>query len=218
MGKPQHKVALEWSPNFAYAVGLITTDGNLSSNGRTINFTSKDEELMDHIKLCLKVNNKVGRKGRGGSKDKKYYVIQIGDICFYRFLYDIGLMQKKSKVLGELSVPRRFFFDFLRGHFDGDGTFYAYWDPRWRSSFVFYTCFVSASKQHIEWLRESIDDRLSIRGHITKAKNSVIYQLKYAKQDSLMLLRKLYPRVDTVCLQRKRLKIQKALAIVGIRL
>ena len=218
MGKPQHKVMLKWSPNFAYAVGLITTDGNLSPNGRTINFTSKDKELIDHIKNCFKISNKVGRKGRGGSKDKKYYVIQIGDICFYKFLRDLGLMPKKSKILGTLSIPRQFFFDFLRGHFDGDGTFYSYWDPRWKRSFMFYTTFVSASEKHITWLRASIAHLLSIQGHITKAKNSVIYQLKYAKQDSLKILKKLYPQPNIICLERKRLKIQKALATIGIPL
>jgi len=47
------KVKIEWSPKFAYAIGLIATDGNLSQDGRSVNFTSKDEELAMAFKACL---------------------------------------------------------------------------------------------------------------------------------------------------------------------
>jgi hypothetical protein len=60
--KPLNKVKLKWSPNFAYVIGLLVTDGNLSSDGRHINFTSKDKKLVEIFKKCLKLNNKIGRK------------------------------------------------------------------------------------------------------------------------------------------------------------
>gem|GEM_PF-6676481 len=44
--KPLGKVKIQWSPEFAYVIGLLTTDGNLSPDGRHINFTSKDRELV----------------------------------------------------------------------------------------------------------------------------------------------------------------------------
>ena len=37
---------MQWNHDFAYAIGLITTDGNLSPDGRHINLTSKDEEII----------------------------------------------------------------------------------------------------------------------------------------------------------------------------
>lgn len=40
--KPQGK-PITWSPEIAYAVGLLTTDGSLSIDGRHIDFTSKDK-------------------------------------------------------------------------------------------------------------------------------------------------------------------------------
>jgi DeoR-like helix-turn-helix domain len=43
---------LEWSPNIAYAVGLITTDGNLSSDGRHLSITSADIDLLETIRSC----------------------------------------------------------------------------------------------------------------------------------------------------------------------
>jgi hypothetical protein len=213
--KPKNKVKIEWSQKFAYAIGLLTTDGNLSPDRRHINFTSKDKELILIFKDCLRLSNKIGRKARGENKEKKYYVIQFGDVNFYKFLLDINLDSNKSKNLRNLRIPDDYFFDFLRGHFDGDGTFYSYWDSRWKSSFMFYTNFVSASKKHVQWLRDKIYKKLRVNGHITKARSSSIYNLRYAKGESLKLLPQLYPQVSSPYLRRKYLKIKKTLGIIG---
>lgn len=215
---PLGKVKIKWSPEFAYAIGLLTTDGNLSPDKRHINFTSKDKKLVETLKKCLKIKNKIGRKSRGYEKEKKYFVIQFGDVRFYKFLMIIGLTPNKSKTLRGVKIPSRYLFDFLRGHFDGDGTFYSYWDPRWKSSFMFYLYFYSASKQHILWLQNMIYKKLTIRGHVVKSRTQSVYALRYAKKDTLALLKKIYYNSCVVCLARKRLKIMKVLSIIGEQL
>lgn len=209
---PLGKVKIKWSPNFAYAIGLLTTDGSLSKDGRHIEISSKDEEQLKNFLKCLNIESKISLKHSGSGKLHKR--VQVGDINFYRFLESIGLMQRKTKIIKSVKIPKRYFFDFLRGHFDGDGSFYSYWDPRWRSSYMFYTVLISASKNHIQWLRESIYKFLKIKGHITKSINDSVYQLRYAKVESLKLLSKLYYNPDVICLSRKRLKIRKALSII----
>ncbi|MDI6734485.1 MAG: hypothetical protein QMD50_03305 [Patescibacteria group bacterium] len=215
--KPKSKILIKWSPNFAYALGLIATDGNLSSDGRHLDMTSKDREQLTNFIYCFGLTNKIGYK-KSGISDKSISRIQFGDVNFYKFLLTIGFMPKKSKVIGNLEIPDKYFFDFLRGHFDGDGSFYSYWDKRWPSSYMFYTIFCSESKKHIIWLRNKIYELLKIKGHITKSPVKTCYQLKYAKNESFKLIRKIYYSPDLICLKRKRLKIQKALAIIGLRL
>ena len=157
---------------------------------------------------------KIGKKASVSVQEKKYYHVQFGDVLFYRFLQDIGLTPAKSRTMGALKISDQYFFDFLRGYFDGDGTFYSYFDPRWRSSFMFYTVFVSASTSHIRWLRSEIQRHLGIRGHVTgKEMKGAAYQLKYAKAESLQLLPKMYYDNRAICLSRKRLKIEKAIGI-----
>lgn len=215
--KPQGKVKIKWSPKFAYAIGLLATDGNLANDGRHMNFTSKDEELALLFKECLGLSNKIGKKTRGTEPFKKYYFIQFGDVLFYKFLLDIGLTPAKSKILGAVDVPKKYFFDFLRGLFDGDGSFYSYYDPRWRSSFMFYTTFVSASREHIEWLRSMLKKKSMVIGYITfSGRSNGYYQLRYAKKESLKIIKKMYYTPSVTCLERKRLKIQRALSIIGI--
>jgi len=211
--KPLSKISIIWSPQLAYAIGLITTDGCLIKDGRHINLTSKDKEQIDNFKFCLNLTNKIGKKARGGEEEKKYYVLQFGDVNFYKFLLSIGLMPNKSKILANIKIPNKYFFDFLRGHFDGDGSSYSYWDNRWKSSFMFYTVFVSASKNHINWLKETITKNLKIKGHITKSVSNSAYQLKYAKTESLKLLAKIYYNNKVICLKRKKIKIENILSI-----
>lgn len=102
---------MRWSANLAYAVGLITTDGYLSKDGRHIDLTSKDIEQIQTFRRILKLTNKIGLKSSGHS-DRKYYRVQFGDVKFYRFLLKIGLTPAKSKIIGEVKVPKRFFADF----------------------------------------------------------------------------------------------------------
>lgn len=214
--KPLNKVKIKWSPEFAYAIGLLVTDGNLSPDRRHIVFTSKDLELINKFQKSLRINFHIGRKASSSQGVKKYFVVQIGDVNFYKFLLSVGLMPNKTKIIKEIKIPRKYFFDFLRGHLDGDGSFYSYWDPRWKSSYMFYTAFVSASINHINWLREAILNLCNAKGHITKSVNDSVYQLKYAKAESLKLLRKIYYNNRVVCLSRKRIKIEKALAVENL--
>ncbi len=206
--KPLGRVKIKWSADFAYAICLLVTDGSLSKDGRHISFTSKDKEMMENFQRSLKVMCHIGKKSSGSVNEKKYYVIQIGDVLFYEFLLNIGLMPNKSRILENIKIPDKYFFHFLRGHFDGDGTFYSYFDPRWKSSFMFYLTFISASEKHIIWLRKTISRLAKVDGHFGKS-NSV-YRVRYAKAESLRLLQKMYDNAS-ISLSRKTIKIFEAI-------
>jgi len=213
MGKPKEKVKIEWSPDFAYAVGLLVTDGNLSPDGRHIHFTSKDKDMIDNFHRALGITNPVGMKSSGFSNKRVYYT-QFSDIHFYQFLMKIGLMPNKSKRLKDIDLPKEYFFDFLRGHFDGDGSSTSFWDPRWKNSFLLYLSFTSASRSHLEWLRREIRSRIGISGHISSSKESKADSLRYAKKEAVVLLKKMYHSPGVICLKRKHLKIIRAFAIM----
>ncbi len=129
MGKrgpePEGKVKIKWSPNFAYAIGLIATDGCLSKDGRHIILVSKDVDQLNNFKSCLSLENKIGTTV-SGYNGKSYTRIQFGDVLLYKFLLSIGLTPAKSKTIGKLKIPEIYFFDFLRGVLDGDGYAYSY--------------------------------------------------------------------------------------------
>lgn len=202
---------INWTPEFAYAIGLITTDGNLSNDGRHLAFVSKDKQLIKTFKKCFGLDCKISPKKSTFTGKKDCHCIQFSNVRLYKYLIEIGLHPNKSKTLKEIKVPNKYFFDFLRGHFDGDGSCYSYWDKRWPNSFMFYTYFISASISHIKWLQSRIKKFLNIYGSIDKSRR--IWQLQYAKKDSQTLWKKIYYKHDLPCLLRKRRKIEKILAI-----
>lgn len=212
--KPKKIVDERWSPHLAYAVGLLATDGCMSRYTNLIDLTSKDKEQLENFSKCLGLTLFIGKKRSGHGQTA--FRVQFKNVIFYEFLLKIGLTPAKSKTLGAVKIPQKYFFDFLRGVFDGDGSTYSYWDKRWKSSFMFYLGFASASKLFVDWLQNQIFGFVGTKGHVTSSgRNGTCYQLKYAKADSLRIFRKMYRTKDCVCLSRKYLKIQRMLAIVG---
>lgn len=217
MGKrgpiPKKIIDETWRPNLAYAVGLLVTDGCLSANN-AIDLTSKDKELLKNFSKCLGIRFYIGTKLSG--QGKKHLRIQFKNRCFYDFLISIGVTPAKSKTIKKIAVPEKYFFDFLRGCFDGDGSSYSYWDLRWKSSFMFYMSFASASRDFIDWIRKEIKKTIKISGHITEAKGkNMHYQLKYSKYESIALAKQIYRNENDICLTRKKLKIQRTLDMIS---
>lgn len=200
-----------WSPRLAYAVGLIATDGCLYNDGRHLSLTTIDRDLAMTFQRCLRIRVKLGKKKSGYSGGLAYHV-QFGDVLFYRWLVEIGLTPKKSKTIGPLKVPDRYFFDFLRGCFDGDGTIYAYWDSRWKSSYMFYVQFASASEPFLQWLQSTILCLSDVSGKV-KPMASRTYRLVYAKRASHVLVRRMYYSRQVPALRRKLAKVRKIVRI-----
>lgn len=209
--KPKKIINEKWNANLAYAIGLIATDGCLSKDGLLIDLTSKDREQLENFSKCVGVDFNIGNKWN--SNGDKHLRIQFKNRFFYNFLLSIGLTPRKSLTMGKLEVPDKYFFDFLRGCFDGDGCFYSYWDPRWRSSHMFYLEFASASLNHVLWLQKVIKKLTNTNGHITGRKKKVFFQLKYAKKEAMEIIKKMYYNPNVVCLSRKKIKIKNALKI-----
>lgn len=192
---------IKWTANFAYAVGLLTTDGNLSPDGRHLVFVSKDIDLIRIFMNCLGIKNKISQKASGYSRDKskKYYVVQFGNVKLYNYLKKIGLRPNKSKNIGTLFVPKRYFPDFLRGLIDGDGHIHYFRHPE--SQFLQLNLrIISGSYLFLRWLEKYIYSYFGFSGRIRKVSRA--YELNYYKKASTSILKKIY-NVKTPCLGRK---------------
>jgi hypothetical protein len=212
--KPQKNTSTIWSTRLAYCIGLLASDGDLSKDGRHISFVSKDLDLIISFKNALKLSNTVSTHSTSGfSKDCRYYRIQFGDVNFYQFLIGVGLTPAKSKTLGRLLIPDQMFSHFLRGSFDGDGTFYSYWDKRWRSSFLYYLVFISASRNHLLWIQTLLNKFLKVKGSINKKIINRAYQLRYAKSEASKVMHFMYKDAGIFKLERKHEKVYNALDI-----
>jgi hypothetical protein len=202
---------LEWSAAMAYVVGLIATDGSLSKDGRHIQFDSGDPELVETFLSCL--GRKIRYRTKRGMKGGACYQAQFSDVRFYRWLQGVGLMQRKSLVLGAIAVPDEHVFPLLRGLFEGDGHIHnfthrptkrTYPDYAYERLWVFFN---SASRSHLEWIREQVAGQLGIRGYLEQLKpqpgRHEFFRLKFGKYASIKLLRAMYPDPSVPMLERK---------------
>ncbi len=211
MALRKDNIKLEWNNDFAYVIGVIATDGNLSKDLRHLTITSKDYEMVINCKKCLGIDNKIGMGVRGTSKEKKYYVLQFGNKNLFEFLVELGLTPRKSKIIGELKIPEKYFPHFFRGCIDGDGSISISHHPESKHlQYKIRLC--SASKNFLDWILVSSQKIFMIQGgSISKGNISSVYTLTFAKKDSIKILKVIYFK-NVLCLSRKR---EIALQILG---
>ncbi len=204
----------------AYAVGLLVTDGNLSRDERHITFRSSEIDLLNTFKSCLNLKNKIG-----STKNQRGLRIQFSNVQFYRWLIKIGLFPAKTYSIGAIQIPNNFFKDFLRGHLDGDGNISVYIDRyniyrgrRYINQRIF-TRFISASEKHIDWLHGKISELSGVKGAriLEKRRNGYasIHEIKFAKKESVKLLKWIYYKNNLPCLKRKRDVAEKTIRVIS---
>ena len=191
-----------------YSIGLIVTDGNLSKDGRHISITSKDRDYLFTVRDALGLKNVIGLKARGYSNDKKYSVLQFGDVSFYRYLQSIGLSKRKSLILDKIAINKIYFKDFLRGVIDGDG-YITTWKHASNGHKQWALGIVSAAPLFLSWLKNEVEDTFKVRGKLysytAKNRKNPMNTLKFGKLTGKVILENIYYE-DALCLERKRQK------------
>lgn len=195
----------------AYVVGLLATDGCLSGDRRHVILTSRDRQLVETYLACLgrPICLSTGRTRRG----KLAYYAQFSDVDFYDWLLSIGLTPRKSLTLGPIDLPDAYLVPLVRGLLDGDGSIMVFRDrptPTKYPNYVYerlWVFFLSASRPHIDWLRERLKEMVGLDGYverIVRKRRRDLFRLKYGKRESIILLRLLYSDPSAPCLERKR--------------
>ncbi len=192
-----------------YFIGWITSDGSLSKDGRHINLTSKDLDLLEMLKEELHITNKIGFKTNGSTGSA--HQLQLGSVSFYHYLQSIGLCPNKSLCLERIAVPDDLFLDFLRGMIDGDGSIRHWIHPtngREQWSLRIY----SGSQNFLLWISETAQRLFGISGGIYEnGSKNVCYVLKYGKIAAQKVLSECYIP-GKLSLDRKRNLAQLCIA------
>jgi intein-encoded DNA endonuclease-like protein len=197
------------SNDAAYTVGLITSDGCLSKDGRHIDLTSNDIDQLENFSKALGRNLRISPKNN--NSQTQAFRVQFSDVAYYDFLVSLGITPAKSKTIEKVDIPDKFYPDFLRGLFDGDGSTYSYYDPRWKSSFMFYVCFSSANLDFIKFIQLFNKNLIGLSGGSIRH-SAGAYTLAYAKADSHKIYHYMYYNKDIICLNRKKAKLQSFMA------
>jgi|AntAceMinimDraft_9_1070365.scaffolds.fasta_scaffold24922_2 intein-encoded DNA endonuclease-like protein len=216
--KVNAKFFQQWSSNMAYILGFIVADGSVHKrknrkDSYVMNITSKDRKHLEEIQKVMSSQYKLGLKNNSSTSEKKYSCIQISNKEICKDLIDLGVVPRKTyDGLDFIKVSDKYFSDFVRGFFDGDGSVYIYEVNRTRqikvgfvsSSLSFITGFNQQLCKNLNISIKSVHQKIDKRGI-----RMTLYDICFYVDDCEKLAEFIYGNNPTLYLSRKRKVFEK---------
>jgi len=205
----------KWTPEMAYVLGFLFADGNIIYTKRNTWFWSiqiTDKEILEKIKMEINSSHIISKR-KNIENHKQLYRLQIGSKDMCNDLIRLGLTPKKSKTILLPAIPKKYFPDFLRGYFDGDGGIWVGLKNKNQKSknHTISTFFTSGSIDFLISLKCILTKNGLLGGSLVKKERG--FDLKYSVKDSLILYKIMYNSKCSLFLRRKKDKFEKYIAM-----
>lgn len=199
----------------AYVLGFFTADGCMIINPRRshfIEFTNNDIDVLEKIKLAMNSGHKIGKKKSHKPNQKDSYRVQIGSKEIFDDLTKLGFTIRKTETVKLPKIPKKYFADYLRGYFDGDGCInfgrYNYQGRRNKKYHILFRV-VCKNKQFLVDLAKQIKVLIETKGK-TIFPHTRSFALAYSTKDSLKILKFIYKK-PMIFMDRKFESSKKAI-------
>lgn len=198
----------------AYVLGFLFADGNISHTKRNTWFWSlqiTDKEILFTMREKINSSHKISYKKKI-ENNKQLYRLQIGSKEMCSDLIKLGLTPKKSKTMLFPKIPDKYFSDFLRGYFDGDGGIWlGFKNKKGNNKFyIVSTYFTSGSEHFLASLMKILSNKGVLGGSLVKKEKG--FDLKYSIKDTLILYKIMYNNLtqeNKLFLKRKKVVFEK---------
>lgn len=188
----------------AYILGYIFADGCLLKARYRLKIASCNKIYLKSILKIIKSTYPVLANWSDDRESPNYYSI-VDSKEVYFDLIKLGLVPRKSKIMKFPSMPKKYFFQFLRGYLDGDGSVYydrPHIDRGNRKYIRLNTCFTSSSANFLNTIQKFISKELGIFQQ-KLSKNYDAFKLRYSTKDSLKILKQIYRNNNFLKLDKK---------------
>ena len=116
-----------WSPGMAWVLGLLFADGNLKKNKPEFRLNQRNQEGLQKVLNLMRSSHTIAAKEKKSYKGMisgKIYSFSIYNKKLYNDLLNLGLTPAKSTERKFPDVPPKYMNHFIRGLYDGDGSFH----------------------------------------------------------------------------------------------
>lgn len=189
----------------AYWLGIMLSDGSVTNNS-SINLGLKDKEHVEKFRDAIEAYHHkiIEIHDDRWSKPCINYRLSVKDKKMEQDLSKYGVIRNKSYIqFGLPNIPKEFYYDFIRGYFDGDGSIY-YTNNKYVLSFV-------GNKQFLTELKHFLGkDKISL---CQNSVSEITYDLKIIGEKNIKpILAKMYENSNNSNrLERKFNIVQKIL-------
>lgn len=191
----------------AYWLGMMLSDGSIT-NQYSVNLGLKDKEHIEKFKKAIgAINNKIIEiQDNRWSKPCINYRLSIRDKKMVEDLRKYNCIPNKSYIEFDFpNIPEEYYYDFIRGYFDGDGSIY-FTNKKYIISFV-------GNKKFLTTLKKILDkENISL---CQNSKSKITYDLKISgKKDIQRILHLMYDNsTEDIRLNRKYEIVQKVISL-----
>ena len=193
-----------------YYMGFIAANGYLKENRNSIKIalSSVDKEWLEDFRTKLKIKNTI--KDRETNNGFFVSSIEFSNKNIRMQLENHSIVPHKTyKELSMKTIPNEYKMAFIKGYFDGDGSF------SWNKNTKQGTLKICSYKENIlkefkKYLLNYFEDFevFNIAIYHLERKSGPIYSLKCSTIPSILILDTFYNDVNSPCLQRKQDKYQ----------
>lgn len=184
----------------AWILGFLASDGTigLKNNRIKIGLSAIDKEILEKIKKEISIENKITEY----ITNKGYNVVELSWTCAQhkQDLAQYGIIpQKTYKLIPPYKLDLKYFLDFLRGYFDGDGSI-----SKNSTGIVF--SIGSCTKEILEWFVKTLEKEYNIpRVNILEDHRNqhIYYYFSYSTNSSKRIYNLLYKNLESLKLKRK---------------
>lgn len=199
------------NPNMAWILGFLANDGSigLKDNHIHIGLSAKDKEIVEKIKSEINIENKICEYTTSDGFD----CISFAWTCKEHkdALAQYGIIpQKTFKLAPPKKLDRKYWIDYIRGYFDGDGSINLI-NNKGEKSARWQVC--SATPEILQWIVDFLYEEYQIPkvNILTQSRVHDIYYFQYSTKATIKVYDILYTP-NSLFLARKKKKFEDVIA------